>query len=223
MNINDVLAQADGMKTNMMPRQMKIGFIEELDQKIYHELVLTHMPQEPHEEACFLNNMIQMIRDELKLQNLHAKEDVVRFIDTLRGEIHRELLWKQARMSKRMFTLLEQLEALTNKQIREKDEHTKDQLIAFLQELISVIDQSIPKDQKMPEYDRESDEGTELLLPERFKMVYVYWIMTRIDQYNQETEKENNNRARFENEYEQMSDWWTRTHRPIPARPFFRI
>jgi len=124
MNINDVLAQADGMKTNMMPRQMKVAFIEELDQKIYHELVLTHF---------------------------HSP-----FI-------------------------------------------------------------------KMPQYDRESDEGTELLLPERFKMVYVYWIMTRIDQYNQETEKENNNRARFENEYEQMSDWWTRTHRPIPARPFFRI
>lgn len=223
MNINEVLALADQMKANMMPRETKIGFIEELDQKIYHELVLTHEPHEPHEETCFLNNLIQMIRDELNLQNLHAKEDVVQFIDKLRGEIHRELLWKQARLSKRMFTLLEQLETLTIKQIKEKDEHTKDQLIAFLQELINVINVSIPQNMKEPEYSRDVDEGEELLLPERFKMVYVYWIMTRIDQYNQETEKENNNRARFENEYEQMSDWWTRTHRPIPARPFFRI
>lgn len=125
MNINEVLSRADQMKPNMMSRQEKIGYLEELDQKIYHELVLTHW---------------------------HRRED-----------------------------------------------------------------------ENEPVYDIDTDEGTDLLLPERFKMVYVYWVMSKIDQLNQEEEKENNDRMRFENEYEYMSDWWTRTHRPLPARPFFRI
>ena len=125
MNINEVLALADQMKPNMMTRQVKIAFLQELDQKIYHELLLTHA--------------------------------------------------------------------------HDADEETE------------------------PEYDVDTDEGTELLLPDRFGMVYAYWIMTKIDQLNQEEEKENNDRMRFENEYEYMSDWWTRTHRPLPARPFFRI
>lgn len=124
MNINEALAKADRMKPNMMTRQDKISFLQELDQKIYHELVLTHW---------------------------HSPEATE------------------------------------------------------------------------PEYDIDTDEGTELLLPDRFGDVYVYWLLTKIDQLNQEEEKENNDRLRFDNEYEYMSDWWTRTHRPLPARPFFRI
>lgn len=125
MNIQRALDMADQMKPNMMSRQNKIQFLQELDQMIYEELLLTHV---------------------------HTAEEEV-----------------------------------------------------------------------MPEYDIDTEEGTELLAPDRYGMMYVYWIMTRIDQLNQEEEKENNDRARFENKYEEMSDWWTRTKRPLPCRPFYRI
>ena len=123
MNIQQALDMADGMKPNMMDDRMKIAFLQEIDRKIYNELVMTH-------------------------------------------------------------------------------EHT-------------------PEEEVPPKYDNSTDRGTELLVPDPYGMLYVYWIMTRIDQQNQETEKENNDRARFDNEYQDMSDWWTRTRMPLQARKHF--
>ena len=125
MTIQYALDLADKMKPNMMERWIKIAFLQEIDRKIYNELVMTHE---------------------------HAEEDEV-----------------------------------------------------------------------LPTYNESTDDGTELLVPDPYGMLYVYWIMTRIDQQNQETEKENNDRARFENEYQEMSDWWTRTKMPLQARPYFRF
>ena len=123
MNIQQALDMADGMKPNMMDDRMKIAFLQEIDRKIFNELVMTH-------------------------------------------------------------------------------EHT-------------------PEEEVPPKYDNSTDRGTELLVPDPYGMLYVYWIMTRIDQQNQETEKENNDRARFDNEYQDMSDWWTRTRMPLQARKHF--
>ena len=102
--------------------------------------------------------------------------------------------------------------------------------IAFLQEIDQIIhDELVMKhvhtaeEETPPQYDTGTDMTTELLAPDRFGMLYVYWLMTRIDQLNQEEEKENNDRMRFDNEYEMLSDWWTRTKRPIPPRPWYRI
>lgn len=117
MNIQEALDLADGMKPNMMTRQTKIGFLQEIDQKIYTEILLTH----EHEEA----------------------EEV------------------------------------------------------------------------MPEYDLSSDDGTELLVPDPYSSLYPFWIMSRIDLLNQELDKYNNDRALFENAYNEMHDWWNRTKMPV--------
>ena len=117
MNINEALALADQMKPNMMSRQTKIGFLQELDQKIYIEILLTH-------------------------------------------------------------------------------EHTEEQEV-------------------MPEYDTDTDEGTELLVPDPYSSLYPFWIMSRIDLLNQEIDKMNNDRALFENAYNEMHDWWNRTYMPV--------
>ena len=117
MNIQEALDLADGMKPNMMTRQTKIGFLQEIDQKIYTEILLTH----EHEEA----------------------EEV------------------------------------------------------------------------MPEYDLSSDDGTELLVPDPYSALYPFWIMSRIDLLNQELDKFNNDRALFENAYNEMHDWWNRTKMPV--------
>lgn len=117
MNINEALALADQMKPNMMSRQTKIGFLQELDQKIYTEILLTH-------------------------------------------------------------------------------EHTEEQEV-------------------VPEYDTDTDEGTELLVPDPYSSLYPFWIMSRIDLLNQEIDKMNNDRALFENAYNEMHDWWNRTYMPV--------
>ena len=117
MNIQEALDLADGMKPNMMTRQTKIHFLQEIDQKIYTEILLTH----EHEE----------------------EEEV------------------------------------------------------------------------MPEYDTDTDDGTELLVPDPYSSLYPFWIMSRIDLLNQELDKYNNDRALFENAYNEMHDWWNRTKMPV--------
>ena len=66
-----------------------------------------------------------------------------------------------------------------------------------------------------PEYNEETDEGTELLVPDPYSMVYVYWLMSKIDMQNQEDARYNIDRAQFDTAYLTMADWWNRTYTPI--------
>ena len=124
MNIQKALDLADSMKPNMMAKPVKIAFLQELDQKIYKEILLKHK----HEE----------------------------------------------------------------------------------------------EEENMPEYG-DGDEGKDLLVPAPYDILYMYWLMSKIDLLNQEIDKYNNDRALFENAYEEMSDWWTREHMPLTAMPFVRF
>ncbi len=125
MNIQEALDLADGMKPNMMTRQTKIGFLQEIDQKIYTEILLTH-------------------------------------------------------------------------------EHTAEEEV-------------------LPEYDEDTDDGTELLVQDPYSSLYPFWLMSRIDILNQELDKYNNDRVLFENAYSEMQDWWNRTKMPIQISRHFRI
>ena len=50
MTIQEALDKTDELKPNMMSRPMKINFLQELDQQIYEEILLTHK-HEPAEEV----------------------------------------------------------------------------------------------------------------------------------------------------------------------------
>ena len=65
-----------------------------------------------------------------------------------------------------------------------------------------------------PEYTEDTDQLTVLIVPDPYSMLYVYWLMSKIDMQNQEDLRYNIDRASFENAYETMSDWWTRNHMP---------
>ena len=126
MNIQEALDLADQMKPNMMSRQVKIAFLQELDQLIYKEILLKHV-------------------------------------------------------------------------------HT-------------------PEEEVLPEYESDDTGSTELLVPDPYGTeMYMCWLMSKIDLLNQEIDKYNNDRAMFENAYDTMSDWWTRTRMPLQAMPFVRI
>ena len=74
-----------------------------------------------------------------------------------------------------------------------------------------------------PVYTEETEPGTELMVPDPYSMVYVYWLMSKIDIQNQEDARYNIDRAHFENEYNTMSDWWTREHMPLQVTREFRL
>ena len=80
-----------------------------------------------------------------------------------------------------------------------------------------------PEQEVKPVYTEETDPGTVLIVPDPYSMVYVYWLMSKIDIQNQEDARYNIDRAHFENEYDTMSDWWTRTFMPIQYTREFRL
>lgn len=99
---------------------------------------------------------------------------------------------------------LSEIEGLIHQEILMKHEHTEEEEIR-------------------PVYNEDSDPGTVLIVPEPYTKVYTDWLMTQIDRQNQEDERYNVDRAHFENSYETMSDWWTRTKMPLQARREFQV
>ena len=102
--------------------------------------------------------------------------------------------------------------------------------IAYLQEIDQLIHEEIllkhehtQAEEVTPEYDTDTPETTELLVPDPYSMLYVYWLMSKIDLLNMEMDKYNNDRALFENAYDTMSDWWTRTKMPVRRTGEFRL
>lgn len=91
---------------------------------------------------------------------------------------------------------LSEIEGLIHTELRLKHEHTAEEHI-------------------LPKYDEGTDAGTELIVPDPYAMVYVYWIMSKIDMRNLEIDKYNNDRLLFDNAYNMLSDWWTRTRMPL--------
>ena len=80
-----------------------------------------------------------------------------------------------------------------------------------------------PEQETKPVYTEDTDDDTELLVPDPYSMLYVYWLMSKIDIQTQEDGRYNIDRAHFENAWETMSDWWTRNHRPIQKVREFSI
>ena len=94
--------------------------------------------------------------------------------------------------------------------------------IGFLNEIDNLIHREIimrhehtAAEETAPEYDNDTDAATELLIAAPYDMLYVYWIMSKIDILNQEMDKYNNDRALFENAYQMAADWINRTRMPI--------
>ena len=74
-----------------------------------------------------------------------------------------------------------------------------------------------------PAYKQNTDHQTELIVPDPYSMLYVYWLMSKIDVQNQEDARYNVDRAHFDNAYDTMSDWWTRNHLPVQYTREFKL
>lgn len=102
--------------------------------------------------------------------------------------------------------------------------------VKYLSEIEQLIHSEIlmnhehrEEDRIMPAYTEQTDPGTVLIVPDPYSIVYVYWLMSKIDIQNQEDARYNIDRAHFENAYEAMSDWWTRNYMPIQRTREFRL
>lgn len=62
----------------------------------------------------------------------------------------------------------------------------------------------------------DENSGDELIAESPDDMIYVYWLMAKIDLASQELNKYNNDNDIFENAYGRFRRRYHRTHRPIP-------
>lgn len=102
--------------------------------------------------------------------------------------------------------------------------------IAALNEIEGKIHEEIlmthahsAEEETPPAFDIDTDPGTVLLAPDRYAMLYVYWIMSRMDLTYQEMDKFNNNMALFQMEYGNLQDWWNRRRMPVQRNRQIRI
>ena len=58
------------------------------------------------------------------------------------------------------------------------------------------------------------DTSTELSAPHPYDEVYIMYLISKIDLANQEIARYQNSRILFNNAYEQLRNYWTRTHMP---------
>lgn len=63
-------------------------------------------------------------------------------------------------------------------------------------------------------YTDETDGETELLIPDDYKMVYIYWLYAMIDFANQEMTRYTNSMIMFNSAYADYGNAWNRTHMP---------
>lgn len=102
--------------------------------------------------------------------------------------------------------------------------------VKYLTEIEQLIHSEIlmnhvhtPEQETVPAYTEDTDPGTVLIVPDPYSMVYVYWLMSKIDIQNQEDGRYNIDRTHFENAYETMSEWWTRKYMPVQKTREFRL
>ncbi len=66
----------------------------------------------------------------------------------------------------------------------------------------------------------EEDGERELSIPDRFRDVYINYMLAKVDFFNQETERYNNDVLLYNAAWEDYAAWFIRTHMPKPAKKF---
>lgn len=64
-------------------------------------------------------------------------------------------------------------------------------------------------------YDEDTDYETELIAPDPYSQLYVFYLMAMIDFYNGETTKYQNSYVMFNAKYQEFANYWNRTHKTV--------
>lgn len=61
-------------------------------------------------------------------------------------------------------------------------------------------------------YNDETDPETVLLIPHPYDEIYIYWLFSKIDFFNEEYEKFNNSNAMYESVWSDFQRYYNRDH-----------
>ena len=126
--------------------------------------------------------------------NMMEKAFKIAALSELDGRIHQEIIRNHEDGHRPPMTLMERIIFLSPEQRR--------------------TEAWIPEEEEFRGDTTETDPGTELLAPFPYDEIYTYWLATKVDLQNQEMEKYGNDRILFNNAWNELNDWYTRTHMP---------
>ena len=100
---------------------------------------------------------------------------------------------------------------------------SEEEKISWLNQLDWLIYRNIMEEHEdCPEFEgyREAELDQELLVPEPFCAMYIYWLQAQMDLVTGETDRYNANILTFNHEYEGYEAWYKKHHMPLAHGPF---
>lgn len=94
---------------------------------------------------------------------------------------------------------------------------------ADMQVYTEIISQheGLPEGYTFTGYNLETDPDTVLLVPDVYADLYQHALARKMDWANGETDKYNTNTILFNTRFQELGDYWTRTHMPkMPVKQF---
>jgi hypothetical protein len=81
-----------------------------------------------------------------------------------------------------------------------------------------ILTHELPEGEE-PEFNGYTDDdmGTELLVPDPYSELYIYYLFAMIDFHNGETERYGNSMIMYNNAFSSFFNHYNRTHKPISA------
>lgn len=73
---------------------------------------------------------------------------------------------------------------------------------------------SLNEETEFKGYNADTDMDCELLIPEAFKEAYIYWLMSKVDFFNAEYTRYNNDIIMFNNKYNDYKAFYISRNRP---------
>lgn len=105
--------------------------------------------------------------------------------------------------------------------------YTQENKVMWLSRLDKMVVENVLKhyegteDYEFNGYNAETDEETELLMPEPFAEAYIRYMSAQIDLHNADYEEYNNTIELFNEMYQQYKNWYNRNHKAVIASKYF--
>lgn len=89
------------------------------------------------------------------------------------------------------------------------------------EDILSVRDESPVEE--CPKYNLESDFDLDLLVPDRYAKLYIYYLMAMVDFHNAELDRYNNSMIMFNSAWDDFAGYWYSTHRQLSKGRFRHV
>ncbi len=86
-----------------------------------------------------------------------------------------------------------------------------------------VINRAEGYDLEFAPMEYEKDQDKKLSIPDRFRDVYINYLLSKIDYHNEETERYNNDVVMYNSAYDAYAAWFRRCNRAKKAPLFSRF